>query len=429
MRGFPGTATTIAGVLVAGGHCLAATIRVPEDMPSVLAAVDVAVPGDSVLVGPGTWTEADTRTVVAPNGTFVITACAFPKGGVVIRGEGPEATVLDGSVGSTNQVVFLAARSGEGVLRVESLTLTGGGRALTGLYSDGVEARYCLFEGNVNPGGAILGVLECPLTLRDSEFRGNASSYTVRLFDAPLEVARCRFEQNTGRCVQTDTEFRSDPIAIRDSEFVGNRYTGSGVGLNLQNNTNFIVERCLFLGNVTENGLGAGIRSSGSSGVIRHCVFAYDSTLAVSGVAGGVVIEGGTVQVGHNTFVGCYAGLNGAAFVAAFGASGAFHNNVVAYSPRPAVRFVSGTSFTSGCNLFWGNTAGDFGGGGAPAPTDFIADPLFCDLPGLDFTVRDDSPCLSPPTPSCAPIGALGAGCGGVAIEATSFGRIKSLFR
>jgi hypothetical protein len=75
----------IAGLL-AGEVSSAATIRVPEDSPTVLAAVDLAVPGDSVLVGPGTWSAKATRVIVAQNGPFQYTACAYPRGGVVIRG-------------------------------------------------------------------------------------------------------------------------------------------------------------------------------------------------------------------------------------------------------------------------------------------------------------------------------------------------------
>ena len=61
--------------------CPAATIRVPEDSPTVLAAVDLAMPGDSVLVGPGRWTATATRVVAPRAGRFLVTACAFPRGG------------------------------------------------------------------------------------------------------------------------------------------------------------------------------------------------------------------------------------------------------------------------------------------------------------------------------------------------------------
>ncbi len=420
----------VPGLLLAADPAVGATIHVPEDVATVLAAVDLAVPGDSVVIGPGTWTERATRVIVAENGSHQLSACAFARGGVTLQGAGAGVTVLDvgGYQGVYVADVVFIQRPGEGPLRLEGMTLTGAsgrGDAVVGLYSDGLEIRSCRFEGNriaVDAGN-------CPLTMTDCEVVGNSSVDGVVLASlTPIHLTRCRFEGNTGICVQTNYDPGDGPAIFQDCQFVRNRGPGDGTALNLQSASGYLVERCLFQGNIAESFIGAGLRAWGS-GTIRFCVFAYDSVYAANGSGGGIVVLAGSHEVHSNTFVGCYAGLDGAAFAAAMGATGSFHNNVVAHSPRPAVRFVSGTSFTSGCNLFWGNTAGDFGGGGAPAPTDFTADPLFCDLPALDLTVRDDSPCLFPPTPSCGPVGALGAGCGGVAIEPTSFGRIKAMYR
>jgi hypothetical protein len=57
-------------------------------------------------------------------------------------------------------------------------------------------------------------------------------------------------------------------------------------------------------------------------------------------------------------------------------------------------------------------------------------DPEFCDVPVLDFTLDSISPCApgnSPP--GCSLIGALDVGCGPIAIEATTWGQIKSTYR
>ena len=50
--------------LIAAEACLAGVIRVPEDYPSVLAALDASAAGDSVLVAAGTWTDTATRVVL-----------------------------------------------------------------------------------------------------------------------------------------------------------------------------------------------------------------------------------------------------------------------------------------------------------------------------------------------------------------------------
>jgi hypothetical protein len=404
----------------------------------VLAAVDLAMPGDSVLVGPGIWTDTATRNVTTEYGTFLVTACAFPRGGVVIRGEGAAVTVLDagGEVSQYLAAVEFAQRRGEGVLRLESMRLTGAygpnvTNAVVGITSDGIELRSCRLEGNDNSSGAALAMGECPLTMVDCEVVGNTSpGAVVRVDDTSVHLMGCRFEGNVGRCVQTNYDAVSFlPVLIQDCEFVRNRGTSS-VCLNLQQVFGFVVERCLFLENVAETGTGAGIRTNGSSGEIRFNVFAYDSCYGSASRGGGIRAESSQTSILNNTFVGCYSGLGGAAFSADLGVVSAFRGNLVAHSRRgPAVNASASTTVLGNtCNLYWDNAGGNFGIW-TPSATDIIADPLFCALAALDFTVRDDSPCLDPPTPSCAPIGALGAGCGGVSVEPTSFGRIKAMYR
>jgi hypothetical protein len=352
----------------------------------------------------------------------------------VIRGAGPGVTVLDvqGDAETLAADIVFVQRRGEGPLQVEGLTLRGatgvvGGWAITGLYSDGLDIRFCRFEGNRKAASAG----DCPLTMTDCEVVGNTSVGGVVLASrTPIHLSRCRFEGNTGRCVQTNYDPGDGPAIFEDCQFIRNRGPGFGTALNLQYASGYMIERCLFLENVAEvDQEGGAVRVAAGYGEIRNSVFAYDSVYAPSSVGGGVVITGGTATVRNNTFVGCYATGNGVAFAAWLGATGTFDRNVVAHSAGgSAVRFVAGTAITAGCNLFWENPLGHYTSG-FPFPTDVVSDPLFCDLPGRDFTVRDDSPCLAPPTPSCAPIGALGVGCGGVSLEPTSFGRIKSVFR
>jgi len=87
------------------------------------------------------------------------------------------------------------------------------------------------------------------------------------------------------------------------------------------------------------------------------------------------------------------------------------------------------------CNDCWGNTGADYHGFD-PAPSNFSADPFFCDREVGDFTLNSCSPCLPGNHPlgyDCGLIGALGQGCdypsqveeeGG-----RSWGGIKALFR
>jgi hypothetical protein len=55
------------------------------------------------------------------------------------------------------------------------------------------------------------------------------------------------------------------------------------------------------------------------------------------------------------------------------------------------------------------------------------SDPLFCASKN-DLTLMKGSPCLPPNSTGCDLIGALGQGCGAVAITAESWGRVKGRY-
>jgi hypothetical protein len=128
----------------------------------------------------------------------------------------------------------------------------------------------------------------------------------------------------------------------------------------------------------------------------------------------------------NNTFVGCHAYADGAAFQAFGGNVLSFERNLVTYSTGAAgVQNYGAAPDPNFCNLYWSNSEGDFGTW-IPSPTDLFADPIFCDLALKDFTVREDSPCV---VGGCGQIGALGVGCKNISVEPQSWGRIKELYR
>jgi hypothetical protein len=63
-----------------------------------------------------------------------------------------------------------------------------------------------------------------------------------------------------------------------------------------------------------------------------------------------------------------------------------------------------------GCNDFWDNEYGHVGC--PPGPTDFSADPRFCNRLGGDYSLLAGSPCAPPQSPpGCGLIGAFDVGC------------------
>ena len=80
------------------------------------------------------------------------------------------------------------------------------------------------------------------------------------------------------------------------------------------------------------------------------------------------------------------------------------------------------------CNVFWQNSAGDFGAY-LSGPSDQFIDPEFCDIPNDDYTVRSTSPCTEENSPTCGQIGAFPVGCGTVSVTPMTFSRIKAAYR
>ena len=137
-------------------------------------------------------------------------------------------------------------------------------------------------------------------------------------------------------------------------------------------------------------------------------------------------MAGAADSVTNNSFIGCHGSIPGSAFIANDGSSITFDKNLVAHSTgSAAVQDYGNFVQTSSCNLFWSNEEGN-GGSWEFAPTDIFADPLFCDFESLDFTVREDSPCI---IGGCGQIGALGIGCEDVSVDEMSWGKIKGLYR
>jgi len=115
--------------LAAGPAFAQTTIRVPADQPTIQAGIDAAVPGDTVLVAPGTYVE---RINFAGKAITVASA------------SGPTVTVIDGNRGGT-VVTFSSGEGRAAVLRGFTVT-NGGGFSGGGI---GVSNASPTIESNV----------------------------------------------------------------------------------------------------------------------------------------------------------------------------------------------------------------------------------------------------------------------------------------
>ena len=418
-------ALLVIAALLIGGLPLAAgggTIRVPEDYSSVLEAVDAASAGDSVLVGPGTWSDWDYRWVVFGGQLQLIGSTAFLKPGVTVIGlQGAKDTVLDAEGADFS---ILHVDPGTIPSRLEGLTITGPAFGLGASGSSLLELTNCWIVEN-----ARVGILadDQSLSLTDCVLTGNEHNSPVNVHgaidgdDIDLDCIRCTFVANHGAAVHIDY---GRTVALRDCLIADHQIRGMRFlfGVN-----DLLVENSVFLRNSVSSGGGGAIHVTDGVGDIRFCTFAYDS----SGNGGALEIVNSDIRIENNTFYRCH-GDPAAGAIALSGTNAEAVNNIFAGSTgqRGAVRKTGGpTHPDTDCNLFWDNEGGDYFGDWVPGPNDVYADPQFCDEIVGDFLLRSTSPAAPANSPICGLIGAFGVGCGVVSTERESWGRIKMLYR
>ncbi|GJM44542.1 MAG: hypothetical protein DHS20C21_13840 [Gemmatimonadota bacterium] len=409
----------------------ASTFRVPEEYATIQAAIDVAASGDSVLVGPGTWTP-ETRSIVICSNLVTSTSVMFLKPGITVIGTaGPEATILDGGSPSPNSVNTLIMESVEGdPVRVEGFTITGEDEGLVwGCSGTHLELVNCHLVDN---GDIAIVSRDGRVFLTDCVVSGNgwiqdsgSPQHAVFLGDGGrFEATGTRFEGNVHGAISASN---ITALIIDDCQFVDHAERGAigagGVAL-------VSVKNSLFLRNrVRGSGIWGGAVGIGQAlnATVEFCTFAYDSALA--GQVGGLFLGPDvTATVRNNTFYRCFTPFRGGAI----GVSGiaTVSGNVAVECEGAAFAAYSGSNIEvgSGCNILWNETNYHQWPPEAMA-SDVIGDPQFCAPDLEDFTVRDSSPASEVNSGGCGQIGAHGVGCGSVSITPSTWGSIKSRFR
>jgi predicted outer membrane repeat protein len=427
----------IAAALVAL-PAAAVTLRVPSEYPTINAGLDAAAFSDTVLVAAGTYTEPETRQVnIGTGGLLTVTSLAFMKDGVVLRSEeGPEITVLDlQGTGAGYCWVAVAGALASEETELIGFTLTGapvGHRGMTISSSGRVAVRACIFR-DLDAGSSVGGGIRCALTsLEVTACRfENCHAAAGGAIDEFLEdglISDCYFEGCSEQALGfTGSEiFPGHSIVVHNCEFKNNQSSSSGGAIASGLYSYTTVTGCLFEENLAPGGGGA-IMISGGIAVVEDNILIANH----AGSGGGVYVGGLRGHVNGNTFFRCTknpSSTGGAAAKLWFDGIVEFQNNIIVEClGGQAVRLVEGT-ITSGCNVFWGNADGNVEGFELD-PSDQVVDPLFCDPENWDLTLAANSPCLPANSGDCGLIGALGQGCGGVAITPESWARLKGRYR
>lgn len=228
--------------------CVADIIHVPGDFATIQAAVDAAMPGDEIVVGPGEYL-----------GAIVINGKAL-----TIRSErGPDVTELQhpGTDVATLHVIDVL----EGVLIIEGFTFRGtessgiNARGLRG-ESARVEVRHCRFIEHVMSGSGAAIVLSGPENvIAECKFQDNHAKFggAVAAGDNTT-ITNCTFVNNhaeQGGALFCVFGF----VDISQCVFVGNSAAFGGAAFVLGNGQ-VDFDACDFTGN------GLGNRASGVAG-------------------------------------------------------------------------------------------------------------------------------------------------------------------
>jgi Chlamydia polymorphic membrane protein (Chlamydia_PMP) repeat len=284
--------------------CLATVWEVKADgtgdVPTLQAAIEAAVSGDTVLVFPGTYTEH----------------CTLDGKTLVFRGrDGAATTLLDGQLSGR----VLMVNSGE--VTLEGFTIENGrkngievdnqGAGVAG-FKAFVHIRDCIFQGNIaSLGGAVyissLSAPEGPSLLPSAQLgTGLLIENTVFLNNIATEV---------GGGLHADEV----PSTLVDCTFQGNHAGQLGGGADFLHADQHLV-RCRFEGNDAFNG--AGVSWSGF-GVLSLDQVVFQSTIADNQGGGLWSVNATQLVLDHTWFLENHADRGGGIYLAHVLASGA----------------------------------------------------------------------------------------------------------
>jgi predicted outer membrane repeat protein len=450
------TLLTIVAVMVAlaavGAH--AAVIHVPGDQPSIKEGIAAASEGDTVQVAAGTYSGALNRdidfngtnlTLVSESGYMSTVIDCGQAGRGLLFHSGEDTT----SVVSGFTIQFAVADTGAGawcvggssprfedcLFQLNMVTDFGGAvactRASTPIF------RSCTFAGNyatggTSPRGGAVGCMGASHALLEGcSFSANTAAAfggAVYCYASSPWFAGCNFTFNEATTQGGGAIFAASlsAPAVGSCTFFGNT-AGTHGGAIYGQSSPVEAARCLFYGNESQAQGGAvSFLYPASAAQFTDCTFAANYAQI-----GGVLYCYDSANV---TFWNCTFELNEAStdgsLLAANSASPVVTRSIVTSCQGVAPTYCGGTASPVffRCVVF-GNAAGDDLCGSV---SDTLhRDPLFCDPAGYDWSLCEDSACAPANNAWGELIGSHTVGCGacGTAVEPSTWGGIKALFR
>jgi hypothetical protein len=430
------------------------------DFPTIQAAIDAAVDGDTVELTDGTFRGNGNRDIdylgkaitirsQSGNADACILECEgspshVRRGFIFQSGEGASSTLEDVTI--RNGIYDLGAgirctASSPRVLRcvIDDCSGDDGG----GVYCSGgsvAQFESCIFSSNsaFYDGGGGYSHGSSPTfsgcTFIDNHCQEQGGGLACR-YGGNAVLQDCLFSGNWDRggggggllCDGDTTPTVTDCRFINNTS--ANATGGFGGGVSLYDGANVVFTRCTFADN-TSQGLGGGLLAWGASPRMEECTFSGNA----AHIGGGAL----SLEEGAATLVGCTisgnSGPSGSGVLCRAGGSVELERVIVAYGgwSGEAVRCEDTGTATLSCTDLFGNEGGDWVGSIEDqygSNGNISADPLFCG-PGIeDLTLHANSPCAPDSNPDCGLIGAWPVDCSSTPVERTSWSAIKAMFR
>ena len=322
--------------LLAAAQLSATVITVRKDgsgnYTTIGGAIAAAVSGDTILVGPGRYSEANRITIALS----------------LISTDGPDATILDGQ--SSRQLLYIPA--GDGSL-VEGFSF--------------VNASETPNEAGTGGSGGAVHVRDgATVTIRECYFVGNSCSYDGAAIHviwpgSRAVVENCHFEGNFAAHNGGVASVAYDAyLSLTDCEFVQNSSGEHCAGVAAHYSTLNVIQ-CLFVENSSPN-MG-GLYYFHSQGTVRNCTFHANSSPGDYGAS---------ILVHRST------------------STNVTRNIISADNEGHGLLYLEQSPGSHSCNLFYGNAdgaiyGGELGYGEVQAP------PMFCGPNTGDFSISEES--------------------------------------
>ena len=274
-------------------HAMAADIHVPVDQPTIQAAIDSAVHGDSVLVADGLYTGAANRDLDFNGKSITVKSV-----------NGPAACIIDCQ--SLGRAAYF--HNGESTASVlEGFTIINGAATPAGAIlceSASPTIRNCVMAGNASTfDGGAMHITSGQPTITGCTFvnntADNAGGAILNDAGAVPKITSCRFTGNFadvrgGGAIYNN---RSSSPTIVNCEFSGNTTNAKGAAMYTENGLASIIN-CTFYANHAVQDGGAVLVTNGGVASLSNCIFWANTPNQITTDPGTALVQYCDVQGG-----------------------------------------------------------------------------------------------------------------------------------